>query len=59
LSITNKGKKIEKGVVRRRSRIVVHSKQKNKFIKKTNKGDMRILLGSKHNQAMPFGMVGG
>jgi hypothetical protein len=43
-------------VVRRRSRIIVHSKQENKY-KKRNKGERKILLGLEHNQAMPFGMV--
>jgi hypothetical protein len=46
-------------LVRRRRKIVVHSKQKKKYKKNRNKGERRILLGLEHIQAMPFGMVAG
>jgi hypothetical protein len=35
---SKQGKRIEKGVVKTRSRIVVHSKQEKKFLKKETKG---------------------
>jgi hypothetical protein len=40
------GKMIEKGVVRRRSRIVVHNRHEKNFIKKTNRKEDFTKIGT-------------